>query len=384
MKRDVARVIEGCIKCREAKSQTQPHGLYTPLPIPEKPWVDISMDFVLGLPKSKNGHDSIFVVVDRFSKMAHFLACSKTDNASHISDIFFKEIVRLHGIPRTIVSDRDVKFLSYFWKTLWCKLGTKLLFSTTSHPQTDGQTEVVNRTLGTLLRSLINKNLRSWEDSLPFIEFAYNRSVHSTTCQSPFETLYGINPLTPLDLLPLPRNEHESPDGRNKAAKIKQMHDRIRRNIERRTEQMVKNANRGRRKVIFEPGDLVWVHLRKERFPSQRKSKLSPRGDGPFRVLRRMGDNAYQLDLPSKYGVSTSFNVSDLTPFCAGREAEPRLKDQPFQEGEIDEGIDSISDTEEPLVGPRTRGQDQRIEQSLLSLFQGIIDTNKGGEMDLS
>ena len=133
MKRDVEKVIKGCIKCREAKSRTQPHCLYTPLPIPEKPWTDISIDFVLGLPMSRNGHDSIFVVVDRFSKMAHFIACSKTDNATHTSELFFKEIVRLHGIPRTIVSDRDVKFLSYFLKTLWYKLGTKLLFSTTMY-----------------------------------------------------------------------------------------------------------------------------------------------------------------------------------------------------------------------------------------------------------
>jgi hypothetical protein len=133
MKRDVQRICEHCIACRKAKSRVQPHGLYTPLPVPTEPWVDISMDFVLGLPRSKKGRDSIFVVVDRFFKMAHFIACNKTDDASYIVDLFFWETILLHGIPKSIVSDRDVKFLSYFWKTLWGKLGTKLLFSTTCH-----------------------------------------------------------------------------------------------------------------------------------------------------------------------------------------------------------------------------------------------------------
>jgi hypothetical protein len=172
-------------------------------------------------------------------------------------------------MPRTIVSNRDAKFLSYFWKTLWGKLGTKLLFSTACHPQTDGQTEVVNRTLSSLLRAVIKKNLKTWEDCLPHVEFAYNRSIHSATKFSPFEIVYGFNPLSPLDLTPLPLSERVNLDGKKKTEFVKMIHEKARLNIERRTQQYVHQANKGRKKVVFEPGDWVWLHLRKERFPEK-------------------------------------------------------------------------------------------------------------------
>jgi hypothetical protein len=186
MRRDVERYVPPCMTCNKAKSQLNPHGLYMPLSVPSVPWEDISMDFVLGLPRTKRGRDNIFVVVDHFSKLAHFIPYHKSDNASHVTDLFFTEIVHLHDISNTIVSDRDAKFLSYFWRTLWFKLGTKLLFSTTCHPQTDGQTEVVNHTVSTMLRAILKTNLKLWDECLPHIEFAYNRSIHSTTKVSLF------------------------------------------------------------------------------------------------------------------------------------------------------------------------------------------------------
>ncbi|KAK1595928.1 hypothetical protein QYE76_007778 [Lolium multiflorum] len=321
MKRDVERLCNRCTTCLQAKSTSNSYGLYTPLPIPYAPWSDISMDFVLGLPRTKYGHDSIFVVVDRFSKMAHFIPCSRTDDASHIASLFFREIVRLHGVPRSIVSDRDVKFMSYLWKTLMAKFNVKLLFSSSSHPQTDGQTEVVNRSLSTLLRVLVKKNLKAWEDCIPHAEFAYNRAKHSTTMRSPFMVVYGFEPPTAIDLLPLPLHEQVNMDIDKRAQYMKKLHEDTRATIEQQVLRQATRLNLKKKARIFNEGDLVWIHLRKDRFPQERNSKLKPRGDGPFKVLKRINDNAYVVDIPtSKYLVSNTFNVSDLSPYHGDEE----------------------------------------------------------------
>ena len=377
MRRDVERFVARCTTCQKAKSRVNPHGLYLPLPVPSAPWEDISMDFVLGLPRTRKGRDSVFVVVDRFSKMAHFIPCHKTDNATHIADLFFQEVVRLHGVPNTIVSDRDAKFLSHFWKTLWAKLGTKLLFSTTCHPQTDGQTEVVNRTLSTMLRAVLKKNNRMWEECLPHIEFAYNRSMHSTTKMCPFEIVYGLLPRAPIDLMPLPTSEKLNFDASKRAELMLKLHETTKENIERMNVKYKVAGDKGRKELKFEPGDLVWLHLRKERFPELRKSKLLPRADGPFKVLERINDNAYRLDMPAAFGVSPTFNIADLKPYL-GEEDEIESRTTQMQEGEDDEDINS-SDTATPttptqhisaeVAGPITRARARQLNQQVSALL---------------
>ncbi|XP_024016833.1 uncharacterized protein LOC112090239 [Eutrema salsugineum] len=355
MRRDVEKHCTKCIICLRAKSRLHPNGLHMPLPIPNAPWVDISMDFVLGLPKIHN-KDSIFVIVDRFSKMAHFIPCNKTNDATQTADLFFKEVVRLHGVPRTIVSDRDTKFLSHFWKTLWKKLGTKLLFSTTCHPQTDGQTEVVNRTLSTLLRATVGKNLRNWLSCLPFIEFAYNRSKHSATNQSPFEVVYGFNPHTPFDLITLPPAIYSSAEGEAKADFVKKLHQKVKEKLKKKNEKDKARIDKGRKEVTFEPGEWVWLHMRQERFPQQRKSKLAPRGDGPFRVLENINDNAYKLELPD----------------------DPVLRSEPSQEGGDDEGIEPQAPPI-PVVrqGPRTRSRTRVLREEINQAIEALLSIHE-------
>jgi hypothetical protein len=124
------------------------------------------MDFILGLPRTQRGYDSIFVVLEIFSKMAHFIPCQKTSDATHIANLFFKEVIRLHGLPRSIIYDQDTKFMGHFWRTLWNMVGTNLSFSSAYHPQMDGHTKVMNRSLGDFLRSLVIEHHSQWDHIL--------------------------------------------------------------------------------------------------------------------------------------------------------------------------------------------------------------------------
>ena len=199
MKVDIANYVASCGICQQVKAEhKRPAGLLQPLEVPQWPWDDISMDFVVALPRSPRGKDAIWVVVDRFSKSAHFIPIRTTSSVSDLAPIYVREIVRLHGVPKTIISDRDAKFVSKFWESLQGALGTQLRLSTAFHPQTDGQSERTIQTLEDMLRSCVLSWKGSWEDQLPLAEFAYNNSYHSSIRAAPFEVLYGRKCRSPL------------------------------------------------------------------------------------------------------------------------------------------------------------------------------------------
>ncbi|GJU02791.1 RNA-directed DNA polymerase [Tanacetum coccineum] len=222
------------------------------------------------------------------------------------------------------------------------RLGSKLQFSSFHHPQTDGQTEVINRSLGNLLRSLIGDNVKQWDLIFPQAAFAYNRSVNHTTYKSSFEVVYGRNPITPLDLVPVPEVWRFSEEGADQSEQIKELHRSVQEQIIRHNKQYKEHADKRRKQVLYREGDLVWIHLRKERFPAGRFGKLKPRGDGPFRVLKKINDNAYKIELPGHYNVSATFNVADLSPYKGDSDDEPDSGSSLFQEGEDD--ADSVNE----------------------------------------
>ena len=199
MKRDIAEFVAKCLVCQQVKIEHQrPAGLLQPLPIPEWKWEHITMDFVTGLPRTPKGHDAIWVIVDRLTKSAHFLPIKTTFSMEKYARLYIDEIIKLHGTPVSIISDRDPRFTSRFWPSLQNALGTTLKFSTAFHPQTDGQSERTIQTLEDMLRACVLDFQGSWEDYLTLIEFAYNNSFQSTIGMAPYEALYGRKCRSPI------------------------------------------------------------------------------------------------------------------------------------------------------------------------------------------
>ena len=259
MRRDVVEFIKGCEICQENKYSTlSPTGLLSPLPIPQKIWADISLDFVEGLPTSR-GFNSILVVVDRLSKYSHFIPLKHPFTARSVTESFIREVVKLHGYPETMISDRNKVFLSNFWSELFKLQGTEMLKSTAYHPQTDGQTEVVNSCLETYLRCFTSRRPASWIQWLPWAEFWYNSSYHSPIKTTPIFAVYGREPPKVLWYgdIPTPNDNVEEliKDRDNILIELRE-------NLEVAQNKMKKASYKHRRDVEYDVRDLVYLKLR--------------------------------------------------------------------------------------------------------------------------
>ncbi|KAJ0442677.1 putative nucleotidyltransferase, Ribonuclease H [Helianthus annuus] len=314
LKQDVRLFVQQCLICQQQKYETlAPAGLLQPLPIPTRIWEDISMDFIVGLPVS-NRVDTILVVVDRLSKYAHFLCLSHPFTAKGVASVFCKEIVRLHGFPRSIISDRDVVFLSNFWQELFRLCQTKLQMSTSYHPQTDGQTEVLNRCLEAYLRCFAHEQPTKWCSYLPWAEYSYNTGFHTSTGTTPFSVVYGRDP-PPLS--PYVAGETKNADLEHQLIDRDDMLKILRSNLSKAQDRMRNQANTRRRELSFQEGDYVFLKIqpyRQKSLAKRRYEKLSPRFYGPYRVSRKVGPVAYQLELPSDARIHPVFHVSMLKP----------------------------------------------------------------------
>jgi transposase InsO family protein len=301
MRKDVEDYVRGCVVCAAVKpSQQMPAGLLQPLPIPHRPWDVISIDFVGPFPTTKDYYNFVLVVIDKFSKMGHFIPTTTTVTAEKTARLLINHVISKHGLPSSIISDRDPRFIAGMWQEVFEALGVRLGMSSSYHPQTDGQTERLNRTLEAGLRAYADKKGSDWAEWLPMVEAFYNSSIHSSTGKTPFE----MNGVVWSDAVTYALRSPTMDGLKSQSAEdllngMKEAWEDARLMLMARREKMKVQADKARRDEKYAVGDRV---LLSTKHLSQTASKLNDPFVGPFTVTRvsEHGVNVW-LDLPSEY-----------------------------------------------------------------------------------
>ncbi len=309
----VREYVSTCDACAVSKPDNQrPAGLLQPLPIPSQPWEVVSMDFIVKLPVTPRGHDSVMTVVDLLTKQTHFIPTREAINAKEVADLFFDNVFRHHGLPKAIVSDRDRKFVSHFWRNLFKACGTELRFSTAYHPQSDGQTERMHRVLEEALRSYVGHDQVTWDDFLVPLEVAFNSAESGSTHMTPWYFNHGYHPYLPIDMGRMATNV---PAVNAFTQNISQRLDYARGCLTKAKDRQKSYADRRRRELQLQQGQYVRLNLQHLDLPGCPSRKLSPRFSQPLRVTRVISPVAYQLDVPPTWRIHPVFHISHLRPY---------------------------------------------------------------------
>ncbi|GKC77731.1 hypothetical protein Tco_1128505, partial [Tanacetum coccineum] len=371
MKADIVTYVSKCLTCAKVKAEHQkPSGLLQQPKIPVWKWERITMDFITKLPRTPSGYDSIWVIVDRLTKSAHFIPMNEKYKMEKLTRLYLKEIVCRHGVPVSIISDRDPRFASRFWRSLQKSLGTNLDMSTAYHPETDGQSERTIQTLEDMLRACVINFGSGWDKHLPLAEFSYNNSYHASIKAAPFEALYGRKCRSPVCWSEVGDAQLTGPEMiRETTEMIVQIKNRL---LAARSRQK-SYADVRRKPLEFEVGDKVMLKVSpwKGVVRFGKRGKLSPRYIGPFKILSRVGPVAYKLELPRELqGIHNTFHVSNLKKCLSDEDLII-----PLDEVRIDEKLHFI---EEPIeIMDR---EVKQLKQSRIPIVKVRWNSSRGPE----
>ena len=340
---DVRALVTTCASCQRVQPRNiKTPGLLQPLQVPTRAWSSISMDFITQLPVTRSGMDAIVVFVDRLTNMTRFAACTTTVTAEQTAQLFFENVYRSHGLPEEVVSDRDARFTSAFTEELYKRMGTKQAMSTAYHPQTDGQTERMNRILEDYLRHFVAPDQADWDECLIHAEFAIDAAYQESVQASPFYLNYGQHPWTPLSIS-LDRSGMgqcgRAPHADKVFQRISHLIALAKKHLLAAQNRQKAYADTKRHDVTFAVGDQVLLSTANLRLQGSRK--LLPRFVGPFSIIKVVGKHAYQLELPTHMRIHSVMHVSLLKPYKAGNHAQPPPKAM-MVDGDEEFEVDSI------------------------------------------